>query len=100
MKVIAGLKKKLQTRDYNIDTEYIHFINISRLLIVYIIQILYDKQVKLNDAGIEKFLTIDRDLDLKESNDIRHKILKYELLNKKVNTAERIDLRSILNMNM
>lgn len=90
MDQILILKKKLAKRDSNINSEYVKIINFSRVIFVYIIQMLYDKSVKLNNNLIEKFLNLDRDLDSTEIKEVGSKLISYDIIRNKIDTSKKI----------
>jgi hypothetical protein len=88
--LIIKTKKKITENNYNIKTEYIQIVNLARLIFVYIIQLLYDKNIRLNANAIQKFLVLDSELDFSESKDITLKLIKYDYINSKINTSKKI----------
>jgi hypothetical protein len=86
------MKKKLAKEDNKIDisTEYLQIVNLGRVIFVYVIQLLYDANVKLNGDKIQKFLVVDSELDLKETPEMSKKLLKYDFIRQKIDTKERI----------
>lgn len=92
------MKKKLIAKDYNITNEFIEIVNYSRIIFTYIIQVLYDNNVRLNGAQIQKFLVLDSELDLNEKKEVSDKFLKYEYINSLIDTSRVIDLQLITNL--
>jgi hypothetical protein len=77
-------------KNYNIENEYINLVNISRVIYVYIIQLLYDKNIKLNGNVIQKFLVQDSELDLEEKGVVRNKLVKYNDINRIMDISKKI----------
>jgi hypothetical protein len=84
------LKKKLAKKDSNIASDYIKILNYARVIFVYIIQLLYDHNVKLNDNLIGKFLTLDSELDRQEKKEVSCKLLNYEFVRNQVDTNKKL----------
>lgn len=76
---------------------YINFINISRVIICYIIQLLCHKNIKLNMEQILKFLKLDSEMDTEEKG-LVDKIVKYETIKKKIDTQKPIDVQAMMEM--
>lgn len=83
------LLSKNDMRDFN--KEYVNFVNVSRVINVYIIQLLCNKSIKLNMDGILKFLKYDSEIDTAET-EITGLIVKYDQIKKNINTSKRIGI--------
>jgi hypothetical protein len=78
------------TNDSHITKEYIQIVNLSRIIFVYIIQLLYDRDIRLNKPQILKFLELDSELDSEEPKEVSSKLLRYEYVRSKIDTKSRI----------
>lgn len=80
---IYNIKKIiLSEKDENIKfkemmPDYIQLVNLARIVIVYLIQLLYNYKIKLNSENITKFMKHDSELDSREDPAIKEKIIKY-----------------------
>lgn len=90
MEAIYKMKKKLLARDTNITNEYTQIVNYARIVFVYIIQLLYDSNVRLNNNLVQKFLVMDSELDSQERKDVSSKILSYDFVKSRVDTNKKI----------
>lgn len=78
-----------------LDKYYINFVNISRVIICYIIQLLCHKNIKLNMEQILKFLKLDSEMDTEEKG-FADKIVKYETIKKRIDTQKPIDVQAMM----
>ena len=92
---IFKLKTKLINNEKNIKNEYIKIVNISRVIFVFIIQLLYDNNVRLNSTLMQKFLILDSELDNQEKNEVKEKLLSHNKIREEVDTSKKINLRSL-----
>ena len=53
---------------------------------------LYDHNVKLNNNLIEKFLTLDCELDSKEIKEVKSKLINYHFIRNKIDTTKKIGI--------
>lgn len=83
------LLSKNNMRDFN--KEYVNFVNVSRVINVYIIQLICNKSIKLNMDGILKFLKYDSEIDTAET-EITDLIVKYDQIKKNINTSKKIGI--------
>ena len=83
------LLSKNNMRDFN--KEYVNFVNVSRVINVYIIQLICNKSIKLNMDGILKFLKYEREIDTAET-EITDIIVKYDQIKKNINTSKKIGI--------
>jgi hypothetical protein len=90
LETIIILKKKLAKKESNISSDYIKIVNYARVIFVYIIQLLYDNSVKLNDNLIGKFLNLDNELDRQEKKDVSSKLLNYDFVRGQVDTNRKL----------
>ena len=90
------MKKKLSSnKKLNLSHEYVQIVNLARIIFVYIIQLLYDHNVRLNNNLIQKFLILDSELDSLEIKEVKDKLINYDLIRSKVDTNKRIDLKAM-----
>jgi hypothetical protein len=73
-----------------VSQEYIQIVNYARIIFVYIIQLLYDNNVRLNNNLVQKFLVMDSELDSQERKEVSSKILSYDFVKSRVDTNKRI----------
>ncbi len=92
---IHSLKIKLLKNDTNINHEYIQIVSFARLVFVFIIQLLYDLNIKFNKNIAEKFIIFESEFDSQEASDIRDKLLSLEYVRGKVDTKSRISNNKI-----
>lgn len=90
LEAIFTMKQKIKRRTWDLSREYIYIVNLSRIIFVYIIQLLYDKGVRLTDSKVQKFLMVDSELDSKEKPEIAKKLLKYDFIRNRIDTKSRI----------
>jgi hypothetical protein len=100
LECILTLKKKLASKSTNIAHEYLKIVNLARIIFVYIIQLLYDNNLRLNNSIIQKFLILDSELDSLEPKSISEKILNYDLVRSKVDTTKRISKYLYITLDM
>jgi hypothetical protein len=92
------LKNKLLKNDKNINHEYIQIVSLSRIIFVYIIQLLYDLKMKFNKNLPEKFIMFETEFDSQETPEVREKLLSLEYVRSKVDTKTRISKKIIKNI--
>jgi len=90
LKAIHNLKMKLLKNDKNIKDEYVQIISFARLVFVYIIQLLFDLNIRINKNIAEKFIIFESEFDSQESSDVRNKLLSLEYVRRKIDTKFRI----------
>ena len=90
LSLIQKMKMHLSKNELReVDKEYINFVNVSRVIYVYIIQFLCDQGIKLNMEGILKFLKTDSEIDNNEPG-ISDCFVKYDAIKKNIDTHKRI----------
>lgn len=72
-----------------VDKEYVNFVNVSRVIYVYIIQFLCDQGIKLNMDKITKFLKSDSEIDRNEP-EICDFFVRYDIIKRNIDTHKRI----------
>ena len=98
LNLTSKMKRLIEKRDFSeFEKEYVSFVNISRVIIVYIIQLLCDRGIKLNMNQILKFLKLDSEMDTEERG-LTDQFVKYERIKKNIDTHKRIDIPLMLNI--
>lgn len=77
MKRIISSEKDNVTKLKELVPDYLHVVNLSRIVIIQLIQTLFNYKFKLNQDNIQKFMKHDSDLDTREDISVREKIIKY-----------------------
>ena len=90
LNLIQKMKEALNKNLTNeLNDNYVTFVNVSRVINVYIIQLLCDRGIKLNMEHILKFLKQDSEMDGNEEGLIGM-FVKYDTIKKNIDTHKRI----------
>lgn len=92
------MKLSLENNSTNsLEKDYIYFVNISRVIIFYLIQFLCNRNIRLNIEQILKFIKMDSELDNEEPG-IGDKIVKYDVIKKKIETDKKLNMQTMLSI--
>jgi hypothetical protein len=95
LQAIHSLKIKLLKNDKNINHEYVQIVSFARLVFVFIIQLLFDLNIRFNKNIAEKFIIFESEFDSQESAEVRNKLLSLEYVRSKIDSKSRISKKII-----
>lgn len=90
LSLIEKMKNNIHSPDLKeFNNDYVLFINVFRVILLYIVQYLCDKHVGINLQKIQKFLKEDTDIDENDC-DLKESFNSYDEIRKNINTKIKI----------
>lgn len=87
---ICNMKRTLSSDDISLKkmqsltVDYLQIVNFGRIVIIQLIKNLFKNKINISNTMIQKYMSIESDLDSSEKLNIRNKIMSFEYIKSKM----------------